>query len=96
MPEVERGYNRDHENLSQFNIGMFCNESTRIPLYYNRYNGSLNDPGSLPYILENARDMGIPTTLYGVQGKFPYIMTRGIMPAFAVRCQKISPGGKRN
>lgn len=70
MPEVERGYNRDHENLSQFNIGMFCNESTRIPLYYNRYIGSLNDPGNLPYVLENARDMGIQHVHMFLDGGF--------------------------
>ncbi len=37
MLEVEQGYNRDHEKLNQFNVGMFCNESTRFPLYYNHY-----------------------------------------------------------
>jgi hypothetical protein len=37
MPAVERGYNRDGEDLSQFNLGMFCNEQTKTPVYYNRY-----------------------------------------------------------
>ena len=37
MSSTERGYNRDGENLAQFNIGMFCDEN------YNRYNGSLTD-----------------------------------------------------
>jgi len=41
MIQVERGYNRDGEDLSQYNLGMFCDEYSRIPLYYNRYNGSI-------------------------------------------------------
>lgn len=59
MPEVERGYNRDHEDLAQFNPGMFCDEDTRIPLYYDRYNGSLTDRSNLSCVLANAKDMGI-------------------------------------
>jgi transposase len=30
MPSVERGYNRDGDDLSQFNIGMFCDELTKV------------------------------------------------------------------
>ena len=59
LPEVERGYNRDHEDLAQFNLGMFCDEDTRMPLYYNRYNGSLTDRSNLSCVLANAKDMGI-------------------------------------
>jgi transposase len=32
MTDVEYGYNRDGEDLPQFNIGMFCDESSKIPL----------------------------------------------------------------
>ena len=31
MSSVERGYNRDGENLAQFNLGMFCDESSKTP-----------------------------------------------------------------
>jgi transposase len=27
MVSVERGYNRDGDDLAQFNLGMFCNEN---------------------------------------------------------------------
>lgn len=47
MPWVERGYNRDGDDLPQYNIGMFCDEESRLPLYYNRYNGSLTDKANL-------------------------------------------------
>ena len=42
MSTVERGYNRDGETLAQFNLGLFCNEESKAPLFCNRYNGSLD------------------------------------------------------
>ena len=33
IASVEPGYNRDGENLAQYNLGMFCNEVTKVPLY---------------------------------------------------------------
>lgn len=59
MPSVERGYNRDGEDLAQFNLGMFCDETSKMPLYYNRYNGSLTDKTNLSYVLSNAKEVGI-------------------------------------
>lgn len=59
MTDVERGYNWDHEDLCQFILGMFCDEETKIPLYYNRYNGSLSDRTNLAYVLANANALGI-------------------------------------
>jgi transposase len=59
MTDIERGYNRDGENLPQYNMGIFCNEKTRIPLYYNRYNGSLTDRANLSHVLANAKSVGI-------------------------------------
>jgi transposase len=70
MPSVERGYNRDGENLAQFNIGMFCDETSKIPLYYNRYNGSLTDKTNLSYVLSNARDVGIKHVKMIIDGGF--------------------------
>lgn len=59
MTAVERGYNRDGEDLSQYNLGMFCDECNKTPLYYNRYNGSLTDKTNLSYVLANAKAVGI-------------------------------------
>ena len=59
MSSIERGYNRDGENLAQFNLGMFCDENSKIPLYYNRYNGNLTDKTNLSYVLANAKAVGI-------------------------------------
>jgi len=35
MPAVERGYNRDGDDLAQYNLGTFCDECSKTPLYYN-------------------------------------------------------------
>jgi len=59
IPDVEYGYNRDGDDLGQFNIGMFCDEITKVPLYYNRYNGSLTDKTNLSHVLAGANDIGI-------------------------------------
>jgi len=70
LPEVERGYNRDHEDLAQFNLGMFCDEDTRMPLYYDRYNGSLTDRSNLSCVLANAKDIGIKHVHMFMDGGF--------------------------
>jgi transposase len=70
MPSIERGYNRDGENLAQFNIGMFCNESSKTPIYYNRYNGSLTDKTNLSYVLANAKAVGIKHVKMVLDGGF--------------------------
>jgi hypothetical protein len=70
MASIERGYNRDSENLAQFNLGMFCDETTKTPLYYNRYNGSLTDKTNLSYVLANARAVGINRIKMVVDGGF--------------------------
>ncbi len=44
---VERGYNRDKENLSQINMGLICDEKSELPLYYKIYPGSITDVTTL-------------------------------------------------
>ncbi|MDR1656096.1 MAG: transposase, partial [Deltaproteobacteria bacterium] len=70
IPDVEYGYNRDHEDLPQFNIGMFCCETSKIPLFYNRYNGSLTDKTNLSHVLENAKSVGIKNVKFILDGGF--------------------------
>jgi len=70
MTSVERGYNRDGEDLAQFNLGLFCDENNKLPLYYNRYNGSLTDKTNLSYVLANARDVGITRVKMVLDGGF--------------------------
>ena len=70
MTDIEYGYNRDGEDLPQFNLGMFCDESTKLPLYYNRYNGSLTDKTNLSYVLANAKSVGIKNVKLVLDGGF--------------------------
>ena len=70
MASVERGYNRDGEKLAQFNLGLFCNENNKMPLYYNRYNGSLTDKTNLSYVLDNAKEVGIDRVKMVMDGGF--------------------------
>jgi transposase len=70
MPDIEHGYNRDGDDLAQFNLGMFCNELTKLPIYYNRYNGSLTDKTNLSYALANAKALGIKKVKLIADGGF--------------------------
>ena len=44
---VEWGYNRDQENMAQINMGVMCNGSNSLPIFYNLYPGSINDVSTL-------------------------------------------------
>ncbi len=56
---VEWGYNRDDENLPQINMGMIFGESTKIPVYYNVYPGSIPDKSYLDYMLRDSEEIGL-------------------------------------
>jgi hypothetical protein len=70
MISVERGYNRDGDDLAQYNLGMFCDEPTKTPVYYNRYNGSLTDKTNLSCAMANAKEMGIEKIKMVLDGGF--------------------------
>jgi len=69
MPSVARGYNRDGENLEQFNLGMFCDEVTMTPLYYQRYNGSITDKTNLTPVI-TAHELGLKQIKMVLDGGF--------------------------
>jgi transposase len=56
---AEFGYNRDEENLPQINFGMFYAKNSGLPIYYNEYQGSINDVSDLQFMLENTTYLGI-------------------------------------
>jgi transposase len=89
MPAVERGYNRDGENLAQFNLGMFCDEASKTPIYYNRYNGSLTDKTNLSYVLANAEAVGIKHVKMVVDGGF---MDKGCLAGLHSLCKSFIVG----
>ena len=59
MPFVAWGYNRDKETLPQFNVGMFCTIKSKMPLYFCQYNGNINDFTNFPYVINQAKQVGI-------------------------------------
>lgn len=59
LPLISFGYNRDHENLPQANVGMFCTIKRKLPVFFSCYNGSINDFTNLPYVLEQAASAGL-------------------------------------
>jgi len=56
---VEYGYNRDGEDLAQVNLGVYFGESSKLPIYYNLYSGSINDKTYLQYMVEGAKEQNI-------------------------------------
>jgi transposase len=93
IPDVEYGYNRDHEELPQFNIGMFCGETTKMPIYYNRYNGSLTDKSNLSHVLENARSVGIKDIKLVLDGGF---MSENCFSSLSKLCKSFTIGISSN
>jgi transposase len=89
MTSVERGYNRDGDDLSQFNLGMFCDESTKTPLYFNRYNGSLTDKTNLACVLANAKAVGIERVKMVLDGGF---WSEECLTNLAVACEAFTVG----
>ncbi len=89
MPQIERGYNRDGKDLPQYNLGMFCDEESCIPLYYNRYNGSLTDRTNFSYVLANARELGIHRVKMILDGGF---WSEECIQSFADSCEAFTIG----
>ena len=56
---VEFGYNRDHEQLPQINLGMYYGEESKLPIFYCTYPGSIVDKSHLPYMMQYNERLGI-------------------------------------
>ncbi len=56
---VEWGYNRDHENLPQVNMGIVCTKQSELPLFYQIYPGSISDVSTLNNCLKRLEWLGI-------------------------------------
>ncbi|MCD8285803.1 MAG: transposase [Clostridia bacterium] len=68
--EAEYGYNRDHESLKQLNMGLFSGTKSRLPVYYEVYNGSITDKVNMTAVLRRARRVGIDTADFVMDGGF--------------------------
>ena len=57
--EVEFGYNRDREKMPQINMSMYFGETTKMPVYYRTYYGSIPDKTHLRAMMEGSEKVGI-------------------------------------
>jgi transposase len=67
---AEWGYNRDGESLPQINLGMFYGVSSRMPVYYDLYNGSIPDKVYLEFIMTKAKYFGINNVCFVIDRGF--------------------------
>lgn len=66
---VERGYNRDHENLPQINLGLLSSHTSNIPLWYSELPGSMSDSAVLDFVLQQLEKLEVTdVTLVGDRG----------------------------
>jgi len=56
---VEYGYNRDHEQLPQINLGMYYGEESMLPIFYCTYKGSIVDKSHMQYMMKYNERLGI-------------------------------------
>ena len=56
---VERGYNRDRENLEQINLALLSTYDTRTPLMMKHLSGSLSDVAVMRQMIETLAKMGV-------------------------------------
>lgn len=61
---AEYGHNKDGESLPQINYGMFYGEKSRLPLFYDIYNGSLLDKDHFESMMKYANTFGIKKVIY--------------------------------
>ena len=56
---VEFGYNRDHEDLPQVNLGMYYGAESKLPIFYCAYKGSIVDKSHLQYMMQYNDRLGV-------------------------------------
>jgi len=57
--DTEWGYNRDGERLPQINMGLYVGRTSRLPVFYVTYPGSIVDKSHLPSMMAYNADLGI-------------------------------------
>lgn len=66
----EYGYNRDHEDLPQINLGMFTGIKSRLPLFYDTYCGSIVDQENILTAINKAKKIGLNKVNIVADGMF--------------------------
>jgi transposase len=73
LPDIEWGYNRDHEKLPQLNLGILYAQHANLPVYYRLYPGSIRDVSTLKNLVTSLH-------LFAVQ-EILFVMDRGFYSA---------------
>lgn len=55
---AEFGHAKDNDDLPQINLSYAINQENAMPLFYELYNGSINDNAQCRYMVEKARSFG--------------------------------------
>jgi|LGVF01.1.fsa_nt_gb transposase len=61
---IEWGYNRDHENLPQLNMGVTFCQNNSLPIYYNLYPGSIVDVTTLKNCIKYLKIFNLKDILF--------------------------------
>jgi len=59
IENLEWGYNRDNENLPQINMALYVGQTSRLPVFYVTYQGSIVDKTHLKYMMAFNDELGI-------------------------------------
>jgi transposase len=59
IADTEWGYNRDGERLPQINMGLYIGQTSRLPVFYVTYPGSIVDKSHLPSMMAYNANLGI-------------------------------------
>jgi transposase len=70
LTKVQWGYRRKHQNLPQINLGMYYGQKSGLPVYYNIYQGSINDKTDLIFMVEHTKSLGLTNVLFVVDRGF--------------------------
>ncbi len=61
---VEFGYNRDHEDLPQINLGLIVDSGSKLPLYYHVHDGSIRDVSTLERVMKEGFAFNMKNLLF--------------------------------
>jgi len=69
IKQARYGRNKDHEPLAQINLALLFGQSSRLPVYYRKLAGNINDVATIRQLIDDLSFLGI--------GKVKLVMDRG-------------------
>ena len=53
IKQVRYGRNKDHEPLAQINLALLCGQTSRLPVYYRKLAGNINDVSTIQHLISD-------------------------------------------